>query len=114
MSFASATAIGRIRDLNSTNGIKVNGVAACKTARSNPATSLTIGKRRYSIQYQISSAALIELEALITEDEDMFSKSLLERAGLATSDADKKRLPRADHVRKAGGNGPRIDLDTDG
>jgi hypothetical protein len=43
----------------------------------------------------------------------MFSKSLLDRAGLAISESDKKRLPRADRIRKAGGNLPRINLDSD-
>ena len=101
-----------IRDLNSTNGIKVNGVRVQERPL-KPGDEITIGKRRYAIQYQISAFALVELEALLTEDEDMFSKSLLERAGLAISDSDKKRLPRTDRIRKAGGNLPRINLDSD-
>jgi len=91
-----------IRDLNSTNGVKVNGVRVQQRPL-KPGDEILIGKRRYAIQYQISSQAQIELEALLTEDEDIFSKSLLERAGLATSADDKKRNPMAERIRKVGG-----------
>jgi pSer/pThr/pTyr-binding forkhead associated (FHA) protein len=91
-----------IRDLNSTNGVKVNGMRVQQRPL-KPGDEITIGKRRYAIQYQISSEAQIEIEALLTEDEDIFSKSLLERAGLATSEADKKRMPKTSRIRKVGG-----------
>jgi adenylate cyclase len=101
-----------IRDLNSTNGIKVNGVRVQQRPL-KPGDEITIGKRRYSIHYVISSEAQIELEALLTEDEDIFGKSLLERAGLETSAADKKRMPKTDRIRKVGGNPRRLNPDRD-
>jgi pSer/pThr/pTyr-binding forkhead associated (FHA) protein len=90
-----------IRDLNSTNGIKVNGIRLLQRPL-KPGDEVTIGKRRYTIQYQISSEAQIELETLLTEDEDIFEKSLLERAGLETTAADKKRMSSSSRIRKVG------------
>ena len=100
-----------IRDLNSTNGIKVNGVRVQQRPL-KPGDEIVIGKRRYAIHYQISSQAQIELEVLLTEDEDIFGKSLLERAGLATSATDKKRTPIAERIRKVGGS-QRLNSDRD-
>jgi adenylate cyclase len=88
-----------VRDLNSTNGIKVNSVRVLERPL-KPGDELTIGKRRYTIQYAISSAALMELEAMLAEDEDMFSKSLLERAGLTSMASDQKRLPPSTRIRR--------------
>jgi adenylate cyclase len=88
-----------VRDLNSTNGIKVNSVRVLERPL-KPGDELTIGKRRYTIQYVISSAALMELEAMLAEDEDMFSKSLLERAGLSSMASDQKRLPPSTRIRR--------------
>jgi adenylate cyclase len=81
-----------VRDLNSTNGIKVNGVRV-QARPLKPGDEITIAKRRYVIQYTLSPEAQAELEALLAEDEDMFSKSLLERAGLASDKAPKLRQP---------------------
>ena len=88
-----------IRDLNSTNGIKVNGVRHQQRTL-KPGDDVTIGKRRYTINYVISSQALHDVEALLTEDEDMFAKSLLERAGLASAEGDGRRLPAAAKIRR--------------
>ena len=66
-----------IRDLNSTNGIKVNGVRVNEKLV-YPKDELSIGKRSYVIQYAMPANrhAIEELE------EDIMSQSLLERAGL--------------------------------
>lgn len=98
-----------IRDLNSTNGIKVNGVRHQQRPL-KPGDDVTIGKRRYTIHYIISSQALHDVEALLTEDEDMFAKSLLERAGLASAEGDGRRLPAAARIRRVSHPG-RIDRD---
>jgi pSer/pThr/pTyr-binding forkhead associated (FHA) protein len=67
-----------IRDRNSTNGVKVNG-ARVQEKLLYPRDEITIGKRRYTIEYEMPAdrRALEE----ITE-EDVLSQSLLERAGL--------------------------------
>jgi adenylate cyclase len=72
----------QFRDLGSTNGIKVNGQRVL-TRPLRPGDELAIAKRRYTIQYNLTSSGEAALEAVLTEDEDVFSQSLLEKAGLA-------------------------------
>ncbi|HTK75311.1 MAG TPA: FHA domain-containing protein [Gemmataceae bacterium] len=79
-----------IRDLNSTNGIKVNDLRVISRPL-KPGDILTIGKRRYSLNYQLSPSAQQELEALLAEDEDIMGQSLLEKAGLENPNAGKLR-----------------------
>jgi adenylate cyclase len=67
-----------IRDRNSTNGIKVNGVRVQEKLL-HPKDEVSIGKRRYTIHYELPAdqRALEEVQ-----EEDIMSQSLLERAGL--------------------------------
>ena len=71
-----------VRDLNSTNGIKING-ARIQEHFLKPRDELTIGKRPYLIEYAIAEGTPPPPEL---SQEDILSKSLLERAGLAKSD----------------------------
>src|SRR5205807_9984846 len=66
-----------IRDLNSTNGVKVNGLRVQKKLL-HPKDEITIAKRRFTIQYSLAAGqrAMEEIE------EDILSQSLLEKAGL--------------------------------
>ena len=66
-----------IRDLNSTNGIKVNGTRV-QEKMLYPNDALIIGKRGYVIHYELPAGrrAMEEIE------EDIMSQSLLEKAGL--------------------------------
>jgi adenylate cyclase len=66
-----------IKDANSTNGIKVNGIRQYSKALM-PGDEITIAKRRYVIRYSLPAGRRIEE---ILED-DIMSQSLLERAGL--------------------------------
>ncbi len=68
----------RIRDINSTNGLKVNGTRVLEKLL-HPADEITIAKRRYTIQYELPAGR----RALEEVEEDVLSQSLLERAGLA-------------------------------
>ncbi len=68
-----------IRDMGSTNGIKVNGVRTTRKAL-RPSDEITISSHKYTIHYQPAVGAMLE-EAL-AEEEDVFSQSLLEKAGL--------------------------------
>ncbi len=79
-----------IRDLNSTNGIKVNGVRVLSRPL-NPGDEIGIAKRRFTIQYTLTPQAQQELEALLSEDEDLLGKSLLEKAGLANPNPPRSR-----------------------
>jgi adenylate cyclase len=66
-----------IRDLNSTNGIKVNGMRVQQKLL-HPKDEISIAKRKFIIDYQLTGGkrALEEIE------EDVLGQSLLEKAGL--------------------------------
>jgi pSer/pThr/pTyr-binding forkhead associated (FHA) protein len=83
-----------IRDLHSTNGVKVNDLKIDQKIL-HPGDKLTIGKRLYTIQYTLP-ASQNRLEEVDTED--ILSESLLERAG----------LQRREQKRKPGGT---VDFD---
>ena len=83
-----------IRDLDSTNGLKVNGVRVPKKVL-HPGDVITIAKRSFTIEYTpvVGQRALEE----IMEDEDIMSEGLLEKAGLV-------RRPRPQTPRTVGKN----------
>jgi adenylate cyclase len=68
-----------IKDRNSTNGIKVNGVRVVEKML-HPRDRITIGKRDYTIQYELPADHIGKLEEV--QEEDVMSQSLLEKAGL--------------------------------
>jgi adenylate cyclase len=75
-----------VRDLNSTNGVKVNGSRVLEKLL-HPKDKLTIGKRDYVIRYDLPADAIGRLEEV--QEEDVMGQSLLEKAGL-----EKPRDPR--------------------
>ena len=75
----------RVLDLNSSNGIKVNGVRV-ETKWLMPADVLSVGKHRYEVVYMPEGQCPPE------EDEDPFARSLMEKAGLVTTEKDWVRL----------------------
>lgn len=68
-----------IRDMNSTNGVKVNGMRIQEKLL-HPRDEVIIGKRKYIIEYELPSDRHALDEA--AESEDIMSQSLLEKAGL--------------------------------
>lgn len=70
-----------VRDLNSLNGIKVNG-QRLRFRPLKPGDRITIGKRDYTIQYELPLTSQKALEAILTEDENILGQSLMEKAGL--------------------------------
>ena len=69
-----------IRDNNSTNGIKVNGVTVQEKVL-QPGDEVTIGKRhRFTIKYQAPAGQPAPVEQ--AREEPVMGKSLLEKAGL--------------------------------
>jgi adenylate cyclase len=66
-----------IRDLNSTNGIKVNGMRVQQKLL-HPGDEISIAKRRFTINYQLTGGKRV-LEEI---EEDILGQSLLEKAGL--------------------------------
>src|SRR5262245_52646581 len=77
-----------IRDLNSTNGVKVNGMRV-QHKLLHPGDEITLAKKRWKIQYvlQAGRRAMEELE------EDILSQSLLERAGLERRRPEEEERP---------------------
>jgi adenylate cyclase len=67
----------RIRDMNSTNGIKVNGARVLEKLL-HPEDEITIAKRKFTIQYELPAGR----RALEEVEEDLLGTSLLEKAGL--------------------------------
>src|SRR6202008_395686 len=70
-----------IRDLGSTNGIKVNGTRV-QERYLHPGDTITIAKRNYTIEYQLM-AGRQTLQEILEEEEDVMGQPLLEKAGLA-------------------------------
>ena len=64
-----------IRDLGSSNGIKVNG-ERCTSKCLTPGDVVTIAKHAFTIHYVVTD------NGAAPEDEDTFSRSLMEKAGL--------------------------------
>lgn len=73
-----------VRDLNSTNGIKVNG-QRLRFRPLRPGDTLTIGRRDYVINYELPTHGAQALDALLSESEDVYGQSLMEKAGLTRS-----------------------------
>jgi adenylate cyclase len=71
-----------IRDMGSTNGIKINGVRIVQKPL-RPGDEIAISNRRYTIQYNLAPNGLESLESQMNEDEDLLSQTLMEKAGLA-------------------------------
>jgi adenylate cyclase len=102
--FALRDGYWSIRDLNSTNGIKVNGTRV-QSRPLKPGDEIAIGKRRFTIQYALTPDAQHQLDALLTEDENIFGKSLLEKAGLSSANPPPRR-PAPPKPRTLGGSNP--------
>ena len=68
-----------IKDRNSTNGIKVNGVRVPEKML-HPKDRITIGKRDYTIRYDLPADHIGKLEEV--EEENIMGQSLMEKAGL--------------------------------
>jgi adenylate cyclase len=85
-----------VRDLGSTNGTKVNGVRVVEKML-HPHDEVTLGKRRYTIEYQLPVDQRMALDESL--EEDIFGESLLGRAGLEKSDRKGPRGRRSrEHV----------------
>jgi adenylate cyclase len=66
----------RVQDLNSSNGVKVNGVRVDSTKWLMPGDIVSVGKNRYEIAYVTDGQSPPE------EDDNPFARGLLEKAGL--------------------------------
>jgi adenylate cyclase len=86
-----------IEDLESTNGVRVNGFKVQKT-RLMPGDEVTIARKHsFRIQYQLEGNGDFDEpdeEKAPTPSENVFGKSLLERAGLEKPTRSEKREPK--------------------
>lgn len=76
---ALKSGVWHVRDLGSTNGVKVNGE---KTHRRplRPGDEISVANHKYTIQYILPADSTIE--DVFAEEEDVFGQSLMEKAGL--------------------------------
>jgi len=80
----------QVRDLQSRNGVKVNGVRV-KEKRIDPGDVLSIAKHKYEVMYSPVELGAVGPPPPDIENADVFSKSLMERAGLEKRDVSKFR-----------------------
>ena len=82
--------VWHLRDLNSTNGVKVNGERTLRRPL-RPGDEIDISKHKYIIQYQLGDDVQLD-EVFAEQEENVFGQSLMEKAGLERpKDADGKR-----------------------
>jgi len=77
-----------VRDLNSQNGTKVNGTRLSAPRPLIPGDEVAIAKRKYAIQYTTSDEVRRRLDEMVSEPEEIWGVSLLEKAGLANPRGD--------------------------
>jgi adenylate cyclase len=70
-----------VQDLQSRNGVKVNGVHV-NHKRLDPGDILSVAKHKYEVRYSPVDLGAVGPPPLDSPEEEIFSKSLLERAGL--------------------------------
>jgi hypothetical protein len=70
-----------VRDLQSRNGVKVNGVRVTDK-RVEPGDILSIAKHKYEVRYSPVDLGAVGPPPADVPEADIFNKSLLERAGL--------------------------------
>ena len=71
--------VWHLKDMGSTNGVKVNGERTLRRPL-RPGDEVAIANHKYTIQYQLQSGS--SFEDVFNEEEDVFSQSLMEKAGL--------------------------------
>jgi adenylate cyclase len=73
-----------VRDLGSRNGCKINGTRVPENVekRLDPGDSLAIAKHLYEVRYSPLELGAVGPPPADAPDEDIFGKSLMERAGL--------------------------------
>lgn len=71
-----------VRDLQSRNGVKINGVRVTAEKRVDPGDVLSVAKHKYEVQYSPTDLGAVGPPPSETPSDNFFGKSLLERAGL--------------------------------
>lgn len=77
-----------VRDLNSRNGTKVNGVRVIEK-RMDPGDELSVAKHRYFVEYSPMDLGAVGPPPSDDARAELMNKSLLERAGLTQGNSSK-------------------------
>ncbi len=83
-----------VKDLQSRNGVKVNGTRVAADKRLDPGDQLSVAKHNYEINYTPMDVGAVGPPPVENLPNDIMSKSLLERAGLANSMGPKAGRPQ--------------------
>ena len=86
----------QVRDLNSRNGIKVNGERVDQKFL-HPGDELSIAKNHFEIRYEPTG------DAPPPQENDPFEMSLLEKAGLEKRNEERRRMPLPPPAQKSTG-----------
>lgn len=97
-----------VKDMKSRNGVKVNGTRTSEK-RLDPGDELSVAKHSYIINYSPMELGAVGPPPVENLPNDILSKSLLERAGLAH-----KPLPRPERKPARADDRKRYDLSQDG
>jgi len=84
-----------VKDLESRNGIKVNGVRVTEK-RLTPGDELLVAKHRYEVQYSPLELGAVGPPPDDDVSEDIMQRSLLERAGLVSKASKRADSPASD------------------
>jgi pSer/pThr/pTyr-binding forkhead associated (FHA) protein len=85
----------QIRDLGSSNGIKVNG-ERCVAKVLSPGDEVQIARHCFRIEYEVTG------DAAPPEDENPFARSLMEKAGLEVDRSSRLKMPKASRTSTSG------------
>jgi pSer/pThr/pTyr-binding forkhead associated (FHA) protein len=88
-----------VKDLESRNGIKVNGVRVTEK-RLTPGDELLVAKHRYEVQYSPLELGAVGPPPDDDVAEDIMQRSLLERAGLVGKSSKKSETPVGSDARR--------------
>lgn len=92
-----------IVDLNSRNGVKVNG-KRIQRKRLDSGDQIAVAKHQYRLEYSPADNGAVGPPPPEDDAEDIMSQSLLQRAGLDRTANQKPQSSRYDAVRDQGGN----------
>ena len=76
-----------IKDLNSRNGVKVNNLRVTEK-RVDPGDIIRVARQKYEIQYSPAELGAVGPPPPENQSSDIFSRSLLDRAGLERIESD--------------------------
>ena len=90
-----------VQDKNSRNGVKVNGMRVVEK-RLDPGDTLSVSKHKYEIQYSPTELGAIGPPPPDSAEQEIFGKSLLDRAGLSKTPRTARKSNRPKPIHEGG------------